>query len=166
MRPLEDVDNKVRTVSDFNVMMVAVDLGSTADRKDRLIVRSSVIAPDSSLSTNRRATHIDESHFHLCPDDHRRRVWRRPGQLTDLAFFIARHTSPPQGVTVWDVISFDTPTVRRRHSENCFATIPFAVLWPYCSEDKARTHAARVAKICLSACQTLPWQARSPDPLQ
>ncbi|GFX39720.1 hypothetical protein TNCV_2104641 [Trichonephila clavipes] len=22
----------------------------------------------------------DESRFHLCPDDHRKRVWRRPGQ--------------------------------------------------------------------------------------
>ncbi|GFX76765.1 transposable element Tc1 transposase [Trichonephila clavipes] len=27
-----------------------------------------------------RIVFIDESRFQLCPDDHRRRVWRRPGQ--------------------------------------------------------------------------------------
>ncbi|GFU26224.1 hypothetical protein TNCV_5106411 [Trichonephila clavipes] len=53
--------------------------------------------------------------------------------------------------------------VRRRHSENRFATIPFAVPWPYFSEDKARPHAARIAMNYLTACQTLPWPARSPD---
>ncbi|GFW04420.1 hypothetical protein TNCV_877891 [Trichonephila clavipes] len=52
-------------------------------------------------------------------------------------------------------------TVRRRHSENCFATVPFAVPWPYFSEDKARPHADRVAMNCLTACQTLPWPAGS-----
>ncbi|GFW70053.1 transposable element Tcb2 transposase [Trichonephila clavipes] len=35
-----------------------------------------------------------ESHFQLCPDNHRRRVWRRQGQRADPAFTIARHTSP------------------------------------------------------------------------
>ncbi|GFU85005.1 hypothetical protein TNCV_1552691 [Trichonephila clavipes] len=39
----------------------------------------------------------------------------------------------------------------------CFATVPFAVLWPYFSEDKVRPHAARVARNCITACQTLPW---------
>ncbi|GFX11947.1 HTH_Tnp_Tc3_2 domain-containing protein [Trichonephila clavipes] len=107
---------------------------ATADRQDRLIVRSAVTALDSSLSTVRRTTHTrvstmnihrrliernlrsyrplhylpftpehcvarlqwclkrsgsnhadwgrivftDEFRFHLCIDDHRRRVWRRP----------------------------------------------------------------------------------------
>ncbi|GFU20878.1 HTH_Tnp_Tc3_2 domain-containing protein [Nephila pilipes] len=42
----------------------------------------------------RRIVFIDESLFQLCPDDHRRRVWRRPGQLVDPAFTITRHTGP------------------------------------------------------------------------
>ncbi|GFW20547.1 transposable element Tc1 transposase [Trichonephila clavipes] len=38
----------------------------------------------------------------MCPDNHPRRVWRHLGQSADLAFTIARHTSPQQGVMVWD----------------------------------------------------------------
>ncbi|GFW36382.1 transposable element Tc1 transposase [Trichonephila clavipes] len=49
----------------------------------------------------------DESHFHLCPDDHRRHVWRRPGQRADPAFTIAHHTDPQQGVMVWGALSFE-----------------------------------------------------------
>ncbi|GFX05473.1 transposable element Tc1 transposase [Trichonephila clavipes] len=73
---------------------------------------------------------------------------------------------------VWGVISFNSRTplivirntiVRRRHSENCFATVPFAVPWPYFSENKARPHAVRVAMNCLIAYQILPWLSRSPD---
>ncbi|GFV51685.1 hypothetical protein TNCV_1320411 [Trichonephila clavipes] len=40
----------------------------------------------------------DESRFQLCPDDHRKRVWRRPGQRGDPAFPIARHKDPQPGV--------------------------------------------------------------------
>ncbi|GFS65978.1 uncharacterized protein TNCV_2510131 [Trichonephila clavipes] len=40
-----------------------------------------------------RIVFSDESHFQLCPDVHRRRVWRRPGQRSDPAFTIAGHTS-------------------------------------------------------------------------
>ncbi|GFW08510.1 uncharacterized protein TNCV_2775321 [Trichonephila clavipes] len=36
----------------------------------------------------------DESRLHLCPDDHRRRVWTRPGQCADPDFTITRHTGP------------------------------------------------------------------------
>ncbi|GFV15538.1 HTH_Tnp_Tc3_2 domain-containing protein [Trichonephila clavipes] len=75
---------------------------ATADREDRLTVRSAVTALDPSLSTIRRRNHADwgrivfsyESRFHLCPDDHRRRVWRRPGQRADPSFTIACHTGP------------------------------------------------------------------------
>ncbi|GFW31658.1 HTH_Tnp_Tc3_2 domain-containing protein [Trichonephila clavipes] len=46
----------------------------------------------------------DES-FQLCPDDHRRRVRRHPGQRGDPAFPIARPTSPQTGViVVWNAI--------------------------------------------------------------
>ncbi|GFW05444.1 uncharacterized protein TNCV_3359611 [Trichonephila clavipes] len=47
---------------------------------------------------------IDESRFQVCPDDHRRRVWRRPGQDADPSFTIARHTNPEPGVMVWGVL--------------------------------------------------------------
>ncbi|GFT33912.1 HTH_Tnp_Tc3_2 domain-containing protein [Trichonephila clavipes] len=137
---------------------------ATADREDRLTIRSSVTAFDSSLSTIRRVTRTpvssntnhrrligrnlrsyrplrnlsltpahcrailqwcltrsgwnhadwgcrvfsDESHFQLCPDNHRRRVWRRLGQRADPAFPIACHISPQPGVMVWGTISFDS----------------------------------------------------------
>ncbi|GFV59868.1 transposable element Tcb1 transposase [Trichonephila clavipes] len=42
----------------------------------------------------------DESRFHLCPDDHRRQVWRRSGYRDYPAFPIARHTGSQQGVMV------------------------------------------------------------------
>ncbi|GFX20670.1 HTH_Tnp_Tc3_2 domain-containing protein [Trichonephila clavipes] len=43
----------------------------------------------------------DESRFHLCPDDHPRRVRRPLGQRADSAFPLARHTGPLPGVMVW-----------------------------------------------------------------
>ncbi|GFX46956.1 hypothetical protein TNCV_315791 [Trichonephila clavipes] len=41
--------------------------------------------------------------------------------------------------------------LRRRHSENCFITVPLAVPWPYFSEDNARPRTE------------LPWPAILPD---
>ncbi|GFS57609.1 HTH_Tnp_Tc3_2 domain-containing protein [Trichonephila clavipes] len=57
-----------------------------------------------------RIVFSDESHFQLCLDNHRRRVWRRLGQRADPAFTIAGPTSPQPGVIyiVWDTISFDS----------------------------------------------------------
>ncbi|GFS63935.1 transposable element Tc1 transposase [Trichonephila clavipes] len=52
----------------------------------------------------------DESSLQLCPDHHRRRVWRRPGQRADLAFTIARHAGSQPGVMVWGAISFESRT--------------------------------------------------------
>ncbi|GFV64568.1 uncharacterized protein TNCV_4965491 [Trichonephila clavipes] len=48
--------------------------------------------------------------------------------------------------------------VRQRHSENCFATVPFTqrVPLPYFQQDNARPHTARVFMNCLAASQTLP----------
>ncbi|GFW49247.1 hypothetical protein TNCV_3057571 [Trichonephila clavipes] len=86
---------------------------ATANLDYRLIVRSAVTAPDSSLSTIGRATRTrvstmtfhkrpidDESRLQLCPDDHRRRVWRRTGLRDDPVFTSARHTVPQPGVMV------------------------------------------------------------------
>ncbi|GFV64025.1 transposable element Tc1 transposase [Trichonephila clavipes] len=91
---------------------------ATADLKYRLIVRSGVTAPDSPLSTIRRVTRKtihrwlidDESHFQLCPYDHRRRVWKRSGQRANPAFTIARHRGPQPGVISWGTIYFDSRT--------------------------------------------------------
>ncbi|GFT68298.1 transposable element Tc1 transposase [Trichonephila clavipes] len=118
----------------------------------------------------------DEYRFQLCTNDHRRRVWRRPKQRDDLAFTIACHIGPQPRVMVWGAIPFKQmnlfayperhtykPMVRQRHSENCFATVPFAVPWPYFSEDKGRLHSESVAMNSLTACQILPWPARAPD---
>ncbi|GFX12829.1 transposable element Tc1 transposase [Trichonephila clavipes] len=58
----------------------------------------------------KEAVFRDESRFQLCPGDHRRRVWRRPGQCADPDFTIARHTSPQPRVMVWVAISFDGRT--------------------------------------------------------
>ncbi|GFX37273.1 transposable element Tc1 transposase [Trichonephila clavipes] len=85
MRPLEDAVRNEWRVADFSVMMVAVDL------------------------VPQQIGH--ESRFRLCPDDHRRRVWRRSGQREDPTFIIARPTGPQSGVMVWGVISFDIPLV-------------------------------------------------------
>ncbi|GFU67393.1 transposable element Tc1 transposase [Trichonephila clavipes] len=85
----------------------------------------------------KEAVFRDESLFQLCPDNHRKHVWRRRGQRADLTFTIARHSGLNQ--ELWSVPS------------------------PYFSEDKARPHAARVAMNCLVAFQTLPCPARSPD---
>ncbi|GFS58194.1 hypothetical protein TNCV_1411571 [Trichonephila clavipes] len=83
----------------------------------------------------------DESRFQLFPDDHRRRVWRLPRQLAYLAFTIARHIGLQPGVMAWSVILLTTgplwtsleahTVVRRRHSENCFVTVPLAAIWPH-----------------------------------
>ncbi|UYV80542.1 hypothetical protein LAZ67_19000522 [Cordylochernes scorpioides] len=52
----------------------------------------------------------DESHFLLCPDDLRKRVWRCPGQRVDPGLTFEHHTGPQQGAMVWGVILFDSRT--------------------------------------------------------
>ncbi|GFT25738.1 HTH_Tnp_Tc3_2 domain-containing protein [Trichonephila clavipes] len=54
-----------------------------------------------------RIVFSDESCFQPCPDDHRKRAWRRPGLRADSAFPIACHTGPQQEVIVWGAISFE-----------------------------------------------------------
>ncbi|GFX44230.1 transposable element Tc1 transposase [Trichonephila clavipes] len=49
----------------------------------------------------------EESLIQLCPDDHRRRVLRRPVQHANPAFTIARYSDPQPGVMAWAAISFD-----------------------------------------------------------
>ncbi|GFW31564.1 transposable element Tcb2 transposase [Trichonephila clavipes] len=86
-------------------------LRATADQEDRLFAKSAVTALDSSLSTIRLFSY--EFRFHLCPDDHRRRFCKRPGQRCDPAFTIARNTGPQQGVMVWGGISLEPDSLDR-----------------------------------------------------
>ncbi|GFX34974.1 transposable element Tc1 transposase [Trichonephila clavipes] len=103
----------------------------------------------------------DKSRFQLCPDDHRGRVWRSLGQRADPAFTIARHTYPQPELIAWGAISFDSRTlwlslehtystvVRRRHSENCFATVTLAAHKPHFSTRYCQTTSVHVAMTVL-----------------
>ncbi|GFX25012.1 cytochrome P450 3A8 [Trichonephila clavipes] len=72
----------------------------------------------------------DESRFQLCPDDNRRRVWRRPMQMPIL-------------LSLLHITQALNQELRSR-------------------QDNAKSHTELVAMNCLTACQTLPWLARSP----
>ncbi|GFV18683.1 integrase catalytic domain-containing protein [Trichonephila clavipes] len=62
------------------------------------LLRNSTEAPKSiAKQTTRHACLADESRFQLCPDNHGRRAWRRPGQRADPSFF-TRNTDPQPGV--------------------------------------------------------------------
>ncbi|GFV37868.1 transposable element Tc1 transposase [Trichonephila clavipes] len=82
-----------------------------------------------------------ESRFHLCPDVHRRRVWRRPEAHLQQA---------------------------HRCVDGVLRTILLQFLLPYSGlifhQDNAKPHTTRVAMYSLTAYQTLPWPARSADP--
>ncbi|UYV68433.1 hypothetical protein LAZ67_5004299, partial [Cordylochernes scorpioides] len=57
-----------------------------------------------------RIVFSDESRFLLCPDDRRKRVWRRPGQRVDPGLTVEHHTGLQKGVMVWGAISFNSRT--------------------------------------------------------
>ncbi|GFY03106.1 uncharacterized protein TNCV_981111 [Trichonephila clavipes] len=60
MRPLEDGDENGWTVRKFQTHDGSGRSRDTEDREDRLIVRSAVTAPDSSLSTIRTQRCVDD----------------------------------------------------------------------------------------------------------
>ncbi|GFU59593.1 HTH_Tnp_Tc3_2 domain-containing protein [Trichonephila clavipes] len=116
-----------------------------------------------------RLVFSDESYFQLCPDDHRKRVWRHPGQQTDSAFTIARHTGPQTGVMVWGAIYFDgrTPLVVIRgtlRAQWCVDDILRTVLLPFLlqypglilQQHNSRPHSARVV-VCLAGVPALSY---------
>ncbi|UYV83825.1 hypothetical protein LAZ67_X000316 [Cordylochernes scorpioides] len=118
----------------------------------------------------------DEFRFLLCPDDRRKRVWRRPGQHVDPGLTVEHYTGPQQGVMVWGAISYDsrTPSVvipgtltAQRYVDDILRPVllPFLSHHPGLTfqQDNARPHTARVTMDCLQSCRTLPWPARSPE---
>ncbi|UYV84181.1 hypothetical protein LAZ67_X001457 [Cordylochernes scorpioides] len=101
----------------------------TTERKNRVIVRTNCRStgfdvnyhPTYDLHRNwcrKRSTwncadwgrivFSDDSRFLMCPDDRRKRVWRRPVQRVDSALTYEHHTGPQQGVMVWSAISFNS----------------------------------------------------------
>ncbi|UYV69341.1 hypothetical protein LAZ67_6003273 [Cordylochernes scorpioides] len=123
-----------------------------------------------------RIVFSNEYRFLLCPDDRRKRVWRRPGQRVDPGLTVEHHTGPQQGVMVWGDISFDSriPLVvipgtltAQRYVDDILRPVmlPFLSHHPGLTfqQDNARPHTARVTMDCLQSCRTLPWPARSPD---
>ncbi|GFV93125.1 transposable element Tc1 transposase [Trichonephila clavipes] len=120
--------------------------------------------------------HLVTNRFQLSSGDHRRCVWRRPGQRVYPAFPISRHTGSLPRVMVWDVIPFDsrcpldvikgTLTAQRYVNEILrTALLPFLLQYPglIFQRDNASPHAVRVDMNCLKAYKTLPWSARSPE---
>ncbi|GFW58867.1 uncharacterized protein TNCV_4047051 [Trichonephila clavipes] len=55
----------------------------------------------------------DESRFQLSPDDHRRRVWKRPGQRADPVFTVECHTGHQQEVMFFAPLSLLRPRLAR-----------------------------------------------------
>ncbi|GFU47854.1 transposable element Tc1 transposase [Trichonephila clavipes] len=108
-----DADKNRWTAADFNAMIVDVDQGPQQIRRiDLLSDQLSQHLINRYQVSDLRLTRGNGSRFQLCPSDHRRRIWRRPGQRADSAFIIARHTGPQQGIMpdlssmehVWDMM--------------------------------------------------------------
>ncbi|GFV46936.1 uncharacterized protein TNCV_3033331 [Trichonephila clavipes] len=153
MRPLEDVDKNRWEVTDFSVMMVAVDLGTQQIRMtDRL--------SDQLLqSLFHRHNHADlghtvlsdEYHIQLCFGYHQKRGWRRPWKVPILLSLL--HASQALNQKLWSGVPFrliagplwSSLKAHLQHIEN------------------AGPHTTRVAVNGLTACQTLSCPARSPD---
>ncbi|GFV12350.1 transposable element Tcb2 transposase [Trichonephila clavipes] len=56
------------------------------------------------------AVFSNEPRFQLCPDDQRRRVWRRPGKRADPAFTIVCPTGFQPMIMIWGAFPFDCRT--------------------------------------------------------
>ncbi|GFS66239.1 transposable element Tc1 transposase [Trichonephila clavipes] len=115
MRPLESAGKNGWNIADFSVMMVAVDLGTqqfdcqiSCHSALFIVINQYMCVLHTSVSHGHSQS--EESRFQLCPEEHRRRVWRRRGQHADPAFTIASHTGPQSGVMVWGALSFDSRT--------------------------------------------------------
>ncbi|GFY28933.1 transposable element Tc1 transposase [Trichonephila clavipes] len=153
MWPLEDAGKKGEQISRHD----GSDLPrATADREERLFVRSvrryqpsdvhTNVDPDHSQTADRAKFTLvptvmpsveqeDESRLKLCPDDHRRRVWRQTGLRADPSFPIAYHTGPQPE---YHGLIFQ--------------------------QDNTKQHTTRIHMNYVTAYQTLPWPARSPNP--
>ncbi|GFT52948.1 transposable element Tc1 transposase [Trichonephila clavipes] len=110
----------------------------------------------------------------LFPDYNRGRIRRHAGKRADPVFVNAGHTGPQLGVMVWGAISFDIciPLVvfrgtltAQRYIDEILRTVWLPFLLQYSGLifqlDSAKIHKVSAAVNDLTACQTLPWPARS-----
>ncbi|UYV78780.1 hypothetical protein LAZ67_16002723 [Cordylochernes scorpioides] len=141
MRLSDDVDKSGSTTEGCNVRTAAVDQGTQqedraivrtavaaptlstiqqlADRYDTypshpytdMSDYSGVGSDQLGIALNGDIVFSDESRFLLCPDDLRKRVWRRLGQRVDPGLTLEHHTGPKQGVMVWGAILVDNRTL-------------------------------------------------------
>ncbi|GFX56454.1 transposable element Tc1 transposase [Trichonephila clavipes] len=192
MRPLEDAGKNGWPVAYLHVIMTCDTLTSVHHNHSQTANRAKFrLVPTDTPSTTRTYTpssqitvvltrsgwnhadwgcivYKDDSRFQLCPGNHRRRVWRRPGQRVNHAFTVAHNSDPQPGVMVWGAISFDSRTTlvvikgkltAQRYVDDIVRTVLLPLI---CStlalffSDNAKPHTARVATNCLTACQALP----------
>ncbi|GFU48620.1 transposable element Tc1 transposase [Trichonephila clavipes] len=176
MRSLEDAGKNGWTVADFSVIMVAINLGSQQIGRTMPIVSTHCQArlqwclaqSGWNRANKERIMFSNKFRYHLCPDDHRRRVWRRPGQRANPAFTIARHTGPQPRVMVWAAFSDsrspfavirDTLTAQK-YVDDTLRTVFLPFLLQYLVLIfQARQHAARVAMNYRTACQNFLGQS-------
>ncbi|GFV89451.1 HTH_Tnp_Tc3_2 domain-containing protein [Trichonephila clavipes] len=154
---------------------------ATADREDRLTVISAVTAPDSSLSSIRHETRIGVSTI---------TIHKRPIERNLSSYRLLRHLPLPpvqcQAILGWCLTRSSwnpadwgrilLPTVSCRPSKTCLerayctphrpltrGVVSFdnLTLLVVIREYKTQPYVARVAMNCFTACQTLPWPARS-----
>ncbi|GFU62966.1 transposable element Tc1 transposase [Trichonephila clavipes] len=85
---------------------------------------------------------IDESPFVLGTDDHRVRVWRRPGERYNFPHTVLRHTARTAGVMVWGGMAYD--------SRSTLIVMRGTLTGQRYVDDILRPH-------------TLPWPSRAPD---
>ncbi|GFU28981.1 hypothetical protein TNCV_470981 [Trichonephila clavipes] len=87
----------------------------------------------------------DESRFQLCPDDHRRRIWRHPGLSSDPAFTFAHRTALNQELwiigTNFKGISKGHYKDSDLHSNPCSETFLFR-----CSFKETDAHSAVIVR--------------------
>ncbi|GFW32963.1 transposable element Tcb1 transposase [Trichonephila clavipes] len=115
---------------------------ATVDREDILIVRSAVTEPDSSLSTITRTN-----------------------PASNCVLTIIEDVSGDSWGSLPILISLVHAT--QALDQELRSGVPLPFLLQYIDlvfqQDNARPHTARVVMSCLTALQTLPWPARSPD---
>ncbi|UYV61174.1 hypothetical protein LAZ67_1003709 [Cordylochernes scorpioides] len=112
-----------------------------------------------------RIVFSNESRFLLCPDDRRKRVWRRPWKRVGPGLTFELHIGPQQVVMGWGAISFDSRNPLVVFPDTLTAqlyiddilrpvSLPFLSHHPGLTfqQDNARPHTARVTVDYLQSC--------------
>ncbi|GFX81400.1 transposable element Tc1 transposase [Trichonephila clavipes] len=120
---------------------------ASVDQEDRFIFSC------SNRAEWGRIVFSDESRFHLCSDDNRNVSGDDQGSVPILISLL--HVTLAFNKELFSVAPFLLNLDHfGRHWRHTYST----------PQDNAKPHTIRVAMSCLTAYQTLPWPARSPDP--